>query len=79
MLRNKKLLEQIIVSSLVSALILTSLVSWGRLLSQTNEKVNENIVVAEAKQATTKIKRGVMVFAGMVIVVAEYFDINDDE
>jgi len=74
--RQKKYVEQGIVSCLVAILLLASAVSWGKILTKP-EPQDKTLVVQEAKQASKKIRRGMMVFAGMVIVVAEYF--QDDE
>lgn len=73
----KKHLEKTVIMVMVATLLLMSAVSWGRILTQNNG--NPEIAQVETNQTTNKIKRGMMVFTGMVIVVAEYIHLKDDK
>ena len=78
MLNNlKKHIEKAIIILTMAVLLLASAVSWGRILTQ-DAKPTE-IANVDTQQASNKIKRGAMVFAGMIVVVAEYIQLKDDK
>ena len=73
----KKQVEQAVIIVMVTVLLFASAVSWGKILTQND--VDNHVAQTETNQATDKIKRGMMVFTGMVIVVAEYIHLKDDK
>jgi len=81
MLSNlKNHFERAIISGLIVLVLSASIVSWGKILSEKNHpKDAQRVVELEANQASKQLKKGVMVFSGLMIVVAEYFQLKDDK
>lgn len=78
MLRHvKKHLEKIVIVCLVAVLLFASAVSWGRILTENTE--NPEVAQINAEKASNKIKQSMLIFTGMVVVVAEYIQLKDDK
>ncbi|MEP2772615.1 MAG: hypothetical protein ABJH05_10725 [Fulvivirga sp.] len=78
MLRDlKKHAEKSVIVALVAIILFTSAVSWGKILTQNTTK--PETVQVDSNKASNKIKKGMLVFTGMMIVVAEYIQLKDDK
>lgn len=78
MFRNlKKHVEKSVIVVLVTILLFTSAISWGKILTQST--ATTETVQVDSNQASNKIKKGMLVFTGMMIVVAEYIQLKDDK
>jgi len=65
--------ERILIICLVSAVLLTSVVSWGKLLTSSNNSVG----LVNTGKSSQELKNKVVLFSGFMIVIAEYFQSDD--
>ncbi len=72
----KNHVERSVIVALVAILLFTSAVSWGKILTQKTAK--QEVVQVDSNGTSNKIKKGMLVFTGMIIVVAEYIQLKDD-
>lgn len=72
----KNHVERSVIIALVAILLFTSAVSWGKILTQKTAK--QEVVQVDSNRTSNKIKKGMLVFTGMIIVVAEYIQLKDD-
>jgi len=65
--------ERILIICLVSSILLTSAISWGKLL--TND--SRSMTFENNSKTTQNVKNKVVLFSGLMLVVAEYFNTEE--
>lgn len=65
---------------MIITLMLISAISWGKILSTDNQNVATVVVEKpNATEATSQIKNGIVLFAGLAVIASEYLQLSDEE
>lgn len=75
----KKQFEKVIITSMIITLMLISAISWGKILTKDPIQTKTAIEKPTTGQATSQLRSGIVLFAGLAIMASEYLQLSDEE
>lgn len=82
MLRHLKMqFEKVIIASMIITLMFVSAISWGKILTSNNHgpKAPQIVEKPTTSEATSHIRNGIVLFAGLAVIASEYLQLSDEE